>query len=152
MKIRRRFPSDPLADLIPLPTHPPPFSPGFRLTQDRFDNMEINKFGFLWPEEERLVAWILHVHEMAFSWEEVEIGRFRNDYFDPVVFPIIEHTPWQEKNIPIPPALIDTVIQTIREKIKAGAYEPAQSAYRSSWFVVLKKNEFFGSANNGALD
>ncbi|KZO96619.1 DNA/RNA polymerase, partial [Calocera viscosa TUFC12733] len=23
---------------------------------------------------------------------------------------------------------------------KAGAYEPAQSAYRSSWFVVLKKN------------
>ncbi|KZT60122.1 hypothetical protein CALCODRAFT_429918, partial [Calocera cornea HHB12733] len=90
--------------------------------------MRINKFNFLWPEEERLVAWILRTHEFAFSWEEIEIGRFRDDYFSPVVFPVIEHTPWQEKNIPIPPALVPSVIQTIREKIQAGAYEPAHSS------------------------
>ncbi|KZT44706.1 hypothetical protein CALCODRAFT_541080, partial [Calocera cornea HHB12733] len=127
MKIRCRFPSDPLANLLPLPLVAPPFTPGTRLTQGRFDAMQINKFNFLWPEEEHLVAWILCTHEFAFSWEEIEIGCFRDNYFSSVVFPVIEHTPWQEKNIPILPALVPSVIQTIREKIQAGAYEPTQS-------------------------
>ncbi|EJU00320.1 hypothetical protein DACRYDRAFT_54537, partial [Dacryopinax primogenitus] len=119
---------------------PPPFQPSICLTQEHLDDMNLNATKFLWPAEVDLVKWVLCTHEMAFSWEEVKIGQFHSDYFDPVVFPTIEHTLWQHKNILLAPALLDQVIQTICEKIQAGTYKPAQSAYQSSWFVVAKKN------------
>ena len=54
--------------------------------------------------------------------------------------PVIPHTPWKHHNIPISPALRDQVIALLKEKIKAGVYEPSQLSYRSRWFIVLKKN------------
>src|SRR6202789_4603373 len=54
--------------------------------------------------------------------------------------PVVEHIPWQEKNMPIPQGYKDQVIKLLKEKIKAGVYELAQSSYRSRWFCVLKKN------------
>jgi hypothetical protein len=98
---------------LPLPPFLPAFSPGTQLTQDRFDHLNINKYGYLLPEEEKLVTWILCRHDYALLWEETEIGHFRSNYFNPVVFPTIEHTPWQDKNIPILPTLLDSVIATI---------------------------------------
>ncbi|EGN95250.1 hypothetical protein SERLA73DRAFT_38753, partial [Serpula lacrymans var. lacrymans S7.3] len=44
------------------------------------------------------------------------------------------------KNIPIPPGIKNEVIELLRDKIKAGVYEPSQSSYRSKWFCVQKKN------------
>ncbi|KZT53330.1 hypothetical protein CALCODRAFT_54558 [Calocera cornea HHB12733] len=48
-KIGRRFPSDPLEFLPVLPHTPPPFSPGSRLTQERYDELNLNKHDFLTP-------------------------------------------------------------------------------------------------------
>ncbi|EJU00358.1 hypothetical protein DACRYDRAFT_39166, partial [Dacryopinax primogenitus] len=81
---------------------------------------------FLWPAEVDLVKWVLCTHKMAFSWDEVKIGCFCSDYFDPVVFPTIKHTPWQRKNILLAPVLLDQAIQTVCKKIQSSAYEPAQ--------------------------
>jgi hypothetical protein len=44
------------------------------------------------------------------------------------------------QNIPIPPGIREKVIDLLRTKINAGVYKPCQSAYRSCWFCVLKKN------------
>jgi hypothetical protein len=57
------------------------------------------------------------------------------------VFPTIEHVPWVLKNIPIPPGIYNQVIGVIKEKIRAGIYEPSNSSYRSRWFCVLKKDK-----------
>lgn len=46
-RIIRRIPIDPLLSLSPLPTHPPEFTPGIRLTQERLDDLELNRYGFL---------------------------------------------------------------------------------------------------------
>ncbi|KIY61230.1 DNA/RNA polymerase, partial [Cylindrobasidium torrendii FP15055 ss-10] len=54
--------------------------------------------------------------------------------------PVIPHTPWEYRNIPIPPGIRDKVIEVLKNKINAGAYEPCQSSYRGKWFCVLKKN------------
>ena len=54
--------------------------------------------------------------------------------------PIVPHTPWEYRNIPIPPGIRDKVIELLKHKINAGVYEPSQSSYRSRWFCVLKKN------------
>ncbi|KNZ77756.1 hypothetical protein J132_03979 [Termitomyces sp. J132] len=48
--------------------------------------------------------------------------------------------PWVQHNCPIPPELENEVCEIICNKIKAGIYEPLNSAYCSCWFCVLKKN------------
>ena len=139
-RIIRRRPEDPLLTLPPLPIQPPLFTPGARLTQERFDSLDLTKSNFLWPEEIKLAAHVLKVNEAALAWTEVERGRFKDEYFSPVKIPTIAHTPWVLKNIPVPNGLVDKVIDIFKEKIAAGVYEPSDASYRSRWFCVPKKN------------
>ena len=139
-RIIRRIPEDPLLSLPPLPTDPPLFTPGSRLTQERLDSININRYDFLWPEEVKLAQHILKVNEHALAWTEAERGRFRDDYVSPVKIPTIAHTPWVHKNIPIPTGILDNVIDIFKKKIAAGVYEPSDASYRSRWFCVKKKN------------
>ena len=102
--------------------------------------MNINASSFLWPEEEKLVLVLIHIHEAGIAWDASECGNFRKDYFDPIVIPTIEHIPWVERNIPILPSIYDEVIQILKEKIRVGIYKKSNSSYRSKWFSVLKKD------------
>ena len=95
---------------------------------------------FLWSEEKKLAAQVLLNNELALAWDESEKGRFCDDYFDPVVIPTIEHTPWVHHQPPIPPGICDEVIKLIKSKIVSGVYEPSNSSYQSHWFCVTKKN------------
>ena len=139
-RIIRRRPEDPLLSLPKLPSHPPEFTPGPRLTQERYDALELNKSDFLRPEEVKLAAHVLRVNEMALTWTEAERGRFRDSYFSPVKIPTVAHTPWIHKNIPIPTGLLDKVIDIFKEKIAAGVYEQSDASYCSRWFCMPKKN------------
>lgn len=101
--------------------------------------MNINETKFLWPEEEKLALWIMVAQEDAIAWIPEERGSFYKKYFDPVVIPTIEHIPWFEKNIPIPPGNYERIIAILKEKVQLGVYEPSNSSYRSRWFCVNKK-------------
>ena len=136
----RRIPEDPLLSLLPLPTHPPDFAPGERLTQECLDALNLNPNNFLWPEEVKLICHILIINEKALAWTEAERGRFKDEYFSPVKIPVIEHTPWAHKNLPIPPGILQDVIKLFRKKLAAGVYEHSDSSYRSQWFCVEKKS------------
>ena len=136
----RRIPVDPLLSLPPLPTHPPDFTPGKRLTQECLDALKLNANDFLWPEEVKLIHHILILNEKALAWTEAERGRFSDEYFSPVKIPVIEHTPWAHKNLPIPPGILQDVIKLFREKLATGVYEHSDSSYRSRWFCVEKKS------------
>ena len=139
-RIVRHFPSDPLEGMPPLDPHPPTLVSGERYTLERAVGMDVNPDGFLWPDEEKLVHNVIRNHEMAFAWDETERGSFREDYFEPVKIPVMAHTPWQERNIPIPPGIRDEVVEIIRGKISTGIYEPSSSSYRTNWFVVPKSS------------
>jgi hypothetical protein len=139
-RIVRRRPEDPLLTLLPLPTKPPYFIPGLRLTQERLNTMNINRYKFLWPEEEHLAQHVLKTNEHALAWTEAERGHFHDDYLAPVKIPTIAHTPWIHKNIPIPTGIMDKVIDLFKQKVAAGVYEPSDASYRSHWFCVKKKN------------
>jgi hypothetical protein len=76
---------------------------------------------------------------MGFTWDDSERGRFREDFFPPVVMPVVEHKPWVLRNMPIPPGIYVDVCKIIQTKIDAGVYERSNSSYRSRWFTVLKK-------------
>ena len=138
-RVTRQFPEDPLKSLPALPTCPPNFVPSARLTSERLEELHINDEGFLWPEEEKLFAYIFHINERTLAFEESHRGTFREDYFSPYIIPVIPHVPWEHKNIPIPNAVKEDVIKLLKEKIDAGVYEPSQASYRSRWFCVVKK-------------
>jgi hypothetical protein len=136
----RRIPVDPLLSLPPLPTRPPDFTPGARLTQERLDDLALNAHNFLWPEEVKLLHHVLKVNELGLAWTEAEKGRFSDEYFSPVKIPVVEHVPWAHKNIPVPPGIIGDVIQIFKDKFAAGVYEHSDASYRSRWFCVAKKS------------
>ena len=136
--VRHEHP-DPLAGMLPLPTHPPDFVPVGRLTKERRDKMTVGD-GFLLPEEIKLVDWILGTHHRAFAWGDEERGAFDPKYFEPVEIPHIEHVPWVLRQGPIPRGIHDEVIRIIQDKCRSGVYEPSSSSYNSRWFCVFKKD------------
>lgn len=139
-RVHRSFPHRPLDTLPPLTSTPPKFTPTERLTEERIDGLEVNKDGFLWPEEENLFKHILKLNEATLPFEEKDRGTLSRSYFSDYIMPTVPHTPWEYKNIPIPPGIKDKVIELLKSKIEAGVYEPSQSSYRCRWFCVLKKN------------
>ena len=73
----------------------------------------MNPTGFLWPEEEKLIHYLIKIQEDAFAWKETEKGRFDTKYFDPIIIPTVDHVPWVFKNIPIPLGIYDEVLKVI---------------------------------------
>ena len=138
-KPRRQFPEDPLLNLPYLPFHPPNFVPSSKITNERMEELAIDQHEDLWPEERKLLQYVLLLNERSIAFEESERGTFRSDYFSDYIIPVIEHEPWIEKNIPLPQGHKEEIISLLKEKIKAGVYERAHTAYRSKWFCVKKK-------------
>ena len=58
------------------------------------DKLGVMTNEFLWPEEPKLVAQVLHSNKLGLAWDESEKGRFWDDYLSPVVIPTIKHIPW----------------------------------------------------------
>ena len=138
--IQRRPVPNALDDIPVLPTHPPNFRPGKRYTHEQKAANNQNLTGFLWPEEEKLAHELIRLQEDTLAWVELEKGSFSLEYFDPIDFPVVEHIPWQFRNIPIPPGKYDEIISIIKDKIATGVYEPSNSSYRLRWFCVFKKD------------
>ena len=140
VKVIRRFPSDPLKNLPRLPIRAPKFVPTARLTEKRMEMLGLEKNEDLSEEERKMLKHILRLNERSIAFAEEERGTFRRDYFSDYRMPVIEHEPWKDKNILLPPGFRDEILRLLKEKINAGVYEPAQSSYRSRWFCVPKKN------------
>jgi transposase InsO family protein len=139
-RVRRQIPVDPLKSLTPLSKRPPEFTPTSHITQERLDLLNINASKFLSKEEEKLFIQVMMNNEKALAFVDIERGTLKESYFSPYIIATVPHTPWEYKNIPIPPGIKDKVIEVLKDKMAAGVYEPSQSAYRSRWFCVLKKN------------
>ena len=129
VKVIRKFPSDPLGNLPQLPSVPPDFKPTKRITSEQMNNLQIEKNTDLTTEEAKLLQYILVLNERSIAFAEEERGTFRQDYFSDYQMPVMEHEPWKEKNIPLPPGYREEILRLLKEKIDAGVYEPAQSSY-----------------------
>ena len=137
--VTRTIPEDPLITLSKLPFFSPDFVPTAKLTTERLASLNINK-GFLLPEEEKLFTHVMKLNERALAFEDIERGTLSDAYFSDYVIPTIPHRPWEYRNMPIPPGIMEQVLDVLKLKIDAGVYEPSESSYRSRWFCVVKKN------------
>ncbi|KAF8870240.1 hypothetical protein BD779DRAFT_1416767, partial [Infundibulicybe gibba] len=113
-----------------------------RYTEARQDLTDSYHAGdFLWPAERAVMHNMMCKQNEAFAWEDSECGCFKSEFFPPVEFPVEYHTPWVQRNIPIPPGLEKAeVCALIKKKIAAGVYEPSNLSYHSRWFTVVKKD------------
>ena len=139
-RIIRNIVGDPLKGMPTLDPNPTLFKPTGRYNQERKDLFDKNHEGFLLAEERKLLHHFMMQHQDAFAWNDTERGHFREDFFPPIVIPVVPHKPWVQRNIPIPPGLYDEVCKVIQRKIDAGVFEPSNSSYRSRWFCVVKKD------------
>ena len=139
-RIIRNVKGDPLEHLPVLNPNPPKFTPCGRYTQERKELFDKANEGFLWPAERDLLHHFMCLHNDGFAWTDSERGHFREDFFPPVDIPVVPHTPWVLRNIPIPPGIYKDVCALIKKKIDAGVFEPSNSSYRSRWFCVTKKD------------
>ena len=55
---------------------------------ERMEELGLMENDFLWEEEKKIAAMVLMNNEMGLAWAEMEKGRFREDYFSPVVFSV----------------------------------------------------------------
>jgi len=134
LRIIQCIPTNPLETLPEIPFNPLNFSSGECYTLKCKSAMNVNKKGFLWPEEKKLVCYLIKLQEFAFAWTKDEKGNFLSDYFDLVVISTIEHILWSLKNIPILLGIFSCVVEIIKEKLAIGIYEPSNSSYWSHWF------------------
>ncbi|CDO76154.1 hypothetical protein BN946_scf184841.g1, partial [Trametes cinnabarina] len=119
-RIERNITGDPLATMPELNPNPPEFSPTGRYTAERKEAMDRAHGGdFLWPEERKLLHDFMCKHNDGFAWSDSERGCFKPEFFPPIEFPVLPHTPWVEKNIPIPPGLYKEVCKILKKKIAA---------------------------------
>lgn len=140
-RIKRHILGDPLADMPQLSKNPTPFVPTGRYTAERREQIQKDHdTGFLQDEELKLVDNYFMLLGDGFAWEESQKGRFKEEFFPSVDIPVIPHTPWVLRNIPIPPGIYEEVCKIIKHKIDSGVYEPSNSSYRSRWFCVVKKD------------
>ena len=140
-RIKREIKGDPLEGMPSLNPKPPDFVPTGRYSKERMQDFDkVHKGEFLWPEERKLVHHLMMEQNQAFAWDDSERGRFKTEFFPPVVMPTIEHKPWVYRNIPIPTGIYDEVCKIVQKKIEAGVYEPSNASYRSRWFTVAKKD------------
>ena len=124
-----------------LDPNPLDFEPTGRYTTERKEAMEKEHGSdFLWPEEMKAVHHLIMQQNEAFTWDDTEKGKFKEEFFLPVEMPTVEHKPWVLKNIPIPPGMYPRVCEALKIKMDAGTYESSSSSYRSKWFTVMKKD------------
>jgi len=113
-RIIRNIIGDPLADMPTLSPNPPPFNPTGRYTTENRDRIDkVHSGDFLWPAERNLMHHFMCLQNQGFAWNDTERGRFREDFFPPVLMPVVEHKPWVLRNMPIPPGLYDEICNII---------------------------------------
>jgi len=140
-RIIRDIRGDPLKDLPVLPERPPDFIPKGRYMAERKEKLNMTHGSeFLWPEERKLMHWMIAEQNQAFAWEDPERGRFKEEYFLAIEIPTAAHVPWVKRPFRIPPAIYKEICGMIKKKIDTGMYKPSNSSYCSRWFCVIKKD------------
>ena len=107
-----------------LSPNPPPFTPTGRYTADNHAIIDkVHAGDFLWLQERELMHHFMSIQNQGFAWDDSQRGRFREDFFPPVVMPVVEHRPWVLRNMPILPGIYEDVCKIIKTKMAAGVYE-----------------------------
>ena len=88
---------------------------GRRLTQARIRKLYIGEH--LTKNEQDLLLEMLFNREAAIAFDSAEKGRFHDFIEPPHVIPTLPHKAWQAASFQIPPALLETSVRLIQDRL-----------------------------------
>ena len=94
---------------------------GRRLTQVRIRKLNIGEH--LTTNERVLLLEMLFNREVAIAFDSAENGRFHDFIEAPQVIPTVPHKAWQAASFPIPPALHETSMRLMQDRLACGTIE-----------------------------
>lgn len=118
---------------------------GSRLTPERAEKMLVGDE--LTSAEKDILLELLYNREAALAWDFEHIGHVREEVAPPQKIRTVPHSAWQAASFPVPKALVKTVVEMLRERLKQGLLERCNGPYRNPWFLVKKKNGMFRLVN-----
>ncbi|MBW0535275.1 hypothetical protein O181_074990 [Austropuccinia psidii MF-1] len=124
----------------PLSPKPPKFMTTSKITQERCALINFGPPGWLSEEERSLLMSVIVLREKAIAFSAEDRGLLKHSYGKPYKIPVIPHTTWQKKPIPIPNPIKPQFIEFVREMIRTGLYEQSTCSYTSPVFCVSKSN------------
>ncbi|KAI7936690.1 hypothetical protein MJO28_015589 [Puccinia striiformis f. sp. tritici] len=124
----------------PLTPFPPEFVATEKITEERLKVVNFGPKDFLWIEELKLMKHVIVKRQGAFAFAPEERGLLKHSYGEPYIIPVVPHSPWQQKPIPIAQAIKGKFIELVRERIRTGLYEQSCSSYSSPVFCVKKQD------------
>ncbi|KAI7933023.1 hypothetical protein MJO28_017861, partial [Puccinia striiformis f. sp. tritici] len=124
----------------PLTPFPPEFVPTPKITEERLKVVNFGPKDFLKTEELKLMKHVIVERQGAFAFGPEERGLLKHSYGEPYIIPVVPHSPWQQKPIPIAQAIRGKFIELVRERIRTGLYEQSCSSYSSPVFCVKKQD------------
>ncbi|MBW0523277.1 hypothetical protein O181_062992 [Austropuccinia psidii MF-1] len=122
----------------PLSPKPPKFMVTSKITQETFELIRFGPLVWLSEEERSLLMSVIGLREKEIALSSEEMGLLKHSYGKPYKIPVIPHTPWKKKSIPIPKSMIPQFIELLRERIRTGLYEQYTSSYTTPIFCVAK--------------
>ena len=122
----------------PLTMHPPEFKGTAKVTKERLEMVNFGPDGWLSEEEMKLILHVIVVREKEVAFDETERGCLNHEWGLPYVIPVVEHKPWQKREIPIPKAMKEEYVELVRERLHTGLDEQYTSSYSSPVFLFFE--------------
>ena len=110
---------------------------GSRLTLERLKALDIGDQ--LWESEVEMLYKMLINYKGAIAFDQTECSKIHKDISLLIIIRTIPYKAQQEQNFPCLKALLPTVIQMLRDRIKQGVLEKYYGLYQNPWFLVKKK-------------
>jgi len=87
-----------------------------------------------------LIYWLIEQQNKAFTWNDLEKGKFKEEFFSAIEIPMVVHVLWVEHLFRIPFAIYKEVCSIIKMKLDTRVYEFSNLSYRLRWFCIIKKD------------
>ena len=81
---------------------------------------------------------MLFNREAAIAFDSAEKGRFQDFIEPPQVISTVPHKAWRAASFRIPPALHETSVPLIQDRLACHTIERSCGPYRTPWFLVEK--------------
>ncbi len=110
-----------------------------RLKSERIQRMQIEDE--LLKRKKELLLEMLFNREAALFWDFIEKDSIRLEISSFMKIRTISHEAWQVSEFQVFKALMKTIAEMIKNRIKSDVLEFCYESYRNSWFLVKKKKK-----------
>lgn len=105
--------------------------------------IKVGRDGLLTKRGQEKFRYMLSKYGNAFDFDITKIGCVDPQIEIPMVIFTLPHIPWDLNPIPVPKAVLQKVIDLLKEKLEANMLERLKAPHSNRWFTIRKGMESF---------